>query len=206
MKIALYIILIIAVIAGVSSLVHLYKVSNRNKTEMAKYSNTVSLTANLGKTLVIYYSLTGRTKDIALQIQSFTNADIYEIKPKVKYTGSDLNWNKKDSRSTIECKNRSSRPELADKNANISKYDTILVGFPVWWYLAPNIILTFLESYDFTGKKVVVWGTSWSSGMGKTTEEITKIAKGANVVEGVIFNKDHRKTSDYQKFISSLKL
>ena len=160
----------------------------------------------MSKTLVAFFSASEQTKDAAQEISKLLKCDIYEIKPKVKYTGSDLNWNKKDSRSTIECKNRSSRPELADKNANISKYDTILVGFPVWWYLAPNIILTFLESYDFTGKKVVVWGTSWSSGMGKTTEEITKIAKGANVVEGVIFNKDHRKTSDYQKFISSLKL
>ena len=110
------------------------------------------------------------------------------------------------SRSTIECKNRKSRPELADKNANISKYNTILVGFHVWWYIAPNIILTFLESYNFTGKKIVVWGTSWSSGMGNTTEEIRNISKGANFVEGVIFDKDHRNTSDYRKFISNLRL
>ena len=158
----------------------------------------------MSKTLVAYFSATEQTKDAAEEIAKLLNADIYEIKPKVKYNGRDLDWNNKDSRSTIECKNRSSRPELADKNANISKYDTILVGFPVWWYLAPNIILTFLEAYDFTGKKIVVWGTSHSSGMGKTTQEIKNIVKGANVVEGVIFNQSHRKTEDYQKFISSL--
>ena len=93
---------------------------------------------------------------------------------------------------------------MADKNANIANYDTILIGFPVWWYLAPNIILTFLESYDFTGKKVVIWGTSQSSHMGETMVEIRKIAKGANVVEGVIFDGSHRKDADYQKFVASI--
>ena len=160
----------------------------------------------MSRTLVAFFSASGQTKNSAEEIAKLLNCDIYEIKPKVQYKGNDLDWNKKTSRSTIECKNRNSRPELADKNANISKYNTILVGFPVWWYLAPNIILTFLESYNFTGKKIVVWGTSWSSGMGNTTEEIRNIAKGANVVEGVIFDKDHRNTSDYRKFISNLRL
>ena len=158
----------------------------------------------MSKKLVAYFTATEQTKDAAEEIAKLLNCDTYQIKPKVKYTGRDLDWNKKDSRSTIECKDRNCRPELADKNANIGNYDTILIGFPVWWYLAPNIILTFLEAYDFTGKTIVVWGTSWSSNMGKTMEEIRKVAKGANVVEGVIFNKDHRKTSDYQKFVSSL--
>ena len=156
----------------------------------------------MSKRLVAYFTASGQTKVAAEKIAKFFDCDIYEIKPKVKYSGNDLDWNKKDSRSTIECKDRNSRPEMADKNANIANYDTILVGFPVWWYLAPNIILTFLESYDFTGKKVVIWGTSYSSGMGKTMEEIKKIAKGANVVEGFIFDKDHRKASDYQKLSS----
>ena len=115
------------------------------------------------------------------------------------YSEKDLNWNDEKARSTIECKNRSSRPELADKNANIANYDTILVGFPVWWYLAPNLILTFLESYDFTGKKVIIWGTSHSSGMGNTMDEIRKVVKGANVVEGAIFDISHRKDADFQK-------
>ena len=158
----------------------------------------------MSQKLVAYFSGSGQTQTAANKIAKILNCDIYEIKPKIKYSTKDLNYNDPNSRTSIECKNRSCRPELADKNANISKYDTILIGFPVWWYLAPNIILTFLESYDFTGKTIVVWGTSWSSNMGKTMEEIRKVAKGANVVEGVIFNKDHRKTSDYQKFVSSL--
>ena len=153
----------------------------------------------MSKKLVAYFSASGQTQTAAKKIAKLLNCDLYEIKPKVPYASKDLNWNDESSRSTIECKNRNSRPELEDKNANIANYDTILIGFPVWWYLAPNIILTFLESYDFTGKKIVVWGTSHSSGMGNTTEEIRKIAKGANVVEGKIFNIKHRKEADFQQ-------
>ena len=153
----------------------------------------------MSKKLVAYFSASGQTQTAAKKIAKLLNCDLYEIKPKVPYVSKDLNWNDESSRSTIECKNRNSRPELGDKNANIANYDTILIGFPVWWYLAPNIILTFLESYDFTGKKIVVWGTSHSSGMGNTTEEIRKIAKGANVVEGKIFDIKHRKEADFQQ-------
>ena len=153
----------------------------------------------MSKKLVAYFSASGQTQTAAKKIAKLLNCDLYEIKPKVPYASKDLNWNDESSRSTIECKNRNSRPELGDKNANIANYDTILVGFPVWWYVAPNIILTFLESYDFTGKKIVVWGTSHSSGMGNTTEEIRKIAKGANVVEGKIFDIKHRKEADFQQ-------
>ena len=153
----------------------------------------------MSKKLVAYFSASGQTQTAAKKIAKLLNCDLYEIKPKVPYASKDLNWNDESSRSTIECKNRNSRPELGDKNANIANYDTILIGFPVWWYLAPNIILTFLESYDFTGKKIVVWGTSHSSSMGNTTEEIRKIAKGANVVEGKIFDIKHRKEADFQQ-------
>ena len=153
----------------------------------------------MSKKLVAYFSVSGQTQTAAKKIAKLLNCDLYEIKPKVPYASKDLDWNDESSRSTIECKNRNSRPELGDKNANIANYDTILIGFPVWWYLAPNIILTFLESYDFTGKKIVVWGTSYKSGMGNTTEEIRKIAKGANVVEGKIFDIKHRKEADFQQ-------
>ena len=153
----------------------------------------------MSKKLVAYFTASGQTGTAAKRIASLLKADIYEIKPKTPYASKDLDWNDQSSRSTIECKNRASRPELADKNANIANYDTILVGFPVWWYLAPNLILTFLESYDFTGKKVIIWGTSHSSGMGNTMDEIRKVVKGATVVEGAIFDIKHRKDADYQK-------
>ena len=153
----------------------------------------------MSKKLVAYFTASGQTGTAAKKIAELLNCDIYEIKPKTPYTEKDLNWNDEKSRTTIECKNRACRPELADKNANIANYDTILVGFPVWWYLAPNLILTFLESYDFTGKKVIIWGTSHSSGMGNTMDEIRKVVKGANVVEGAIFDISHRKDADFQK-------
>ena len=158
----------------------------------------------MSKKLVAYFSASGQTQTAANKIAKLLNCDTYEIKPKIKYTPQELNWNDPNSRTTIECKNRAFRTELADKNVNIANYDTILLGFPVWWYLAPNIILTFLESYDFTGKKIIVWGTSGTSHMGETLTEIKKVAKGANVVEGTIFDMKHRKDADYQKFAQSL--
>ena len=158
----------------------------------------------MSKKLVAYFTGSGQTQTAAPKISQLLKCDIYEIKPKIKYTTKDLDWDDTNSRSTVECKDRNCRPELADKNANIVSYDTILIGFPVWWYLAPNIILTFLESYDFSGKKVVIWGTSYSSKMGETMTEIRKIAKGANVIEGTIFDIKHRKDADYQKFIKGL--
>ena len=156
------------------------------------------------KKLVAYFSASGQTQTSAQKIAKLLNCDIYEIKPKTKYQTPDLNWNDPNSRTTKECKDRTCRPELADKDANIANYDTIVLGFPIWWYVAPNIILTFLESYDFTGKKLVIWGTSGGSGMGETLTEIRKAAKGANVVEGTIFSGSHRKDADYQKFIQGL--
>ena len=158
----------------------------------------------MSKKLVAYFSASGTTQTSAKKIASLLNCDTYEIKPKNPYATKDLNWNDPNSRTTIECKNRNCRPELADKNANIANYDTILVGFPVWWYVAPNIILTFLESYDFTGKKVVIWGTSMTSHMGETMIEIKKVCKGANIVEGTIFDSGHIKDADYKKFIEGI--
>ena len=158
----------------------------------------------MSKKLVAYFSASGTTKTSAEKLAKLLNCDIYEIKPKTKYTTADLNWNDSKSRTTIECKNRNCRPELADKDAKIANYDTILLGFPIWWYVAPNIILTFLESYDFTGKKIVLFATSGGSQFGETAAEIKKVAKGANVVEGTIFRGSHKKDEDYQKFVQGL--
>ena len=158
----------------------------------------------MSKKLVAYFSASGTTKTSAEKLAKLLNCDIYEIKPKTKYTTADLNWNDSKSRTTIECKNRNCRPELADKDAKIANYDTILLGFPIWWYVAPNIILTFLESYDFTGKKIVLFATSGGSQFGETSAEIKKVAKGATVVEGSLFNGGHKKDADYQKMIQGL--
>ena len=158
----------------------------------------------MSKKLVAYFSASGTTKASAEKVAKLLNCDIYEIKPKTKYTTADLDYMDTNSRTTKECKNRNCRPELADKDAKIANYDTILLGFPIWWYVAPNIILTFLESYDFTGKKIVLFGTSGGSHFGETAAEIKKVAKGANVVEGTIFTGSHKKDEDYKKFVQGL--
>jgi len=109
----------------------------------------------MNKRLVAYFSASGNTARLAKNLAEAAGADLYEIRPAVPYTSADLNWQNKQSRSSVEMIDHSSRPELADKNADIAAYDTIYVGFPVWWYIAPTIINSFLESYDFSGKKII---------------------------------------------------
>jgi len=140
------------------------------------------------KTLVAYFSATGTTAAAAKKLAAAAGADLYEIKPAVPYTKEDLNWMNKKSRSSVEMNDKSSRPELADKNAAISGYDLVLVGFPIWWYVAPTIINTFLESYDFTGKKIVLFATSGGSGFGRAVESLKGSCPGAEIAEGKILN------------------
>ena len=140
------------------------------------------------KTLVAYFSATGTTAAAAKKLAEAAGADLYEIKPAVPYTKEDLNWMNKKSRSSVEMNDKSSRPELADKNAAISGYDLVLVGFPIWWYVAPTIINTFLESYDFMGKKIVLFATSGGSGFGRAVESLKGSCPGAEIAEGKILN------------------
>ena len=142
----------------------------------------------MSKKLVAYFSPTGTTANAAKALANAAGADIYEIKPKVPYTRDDLNWRNLKSRSSLEMKDKSSRPELFDTNADISGYDTIFVGFPVWWYIAPTIINTFLESYDFSGKKIVLFATSGGSGFGRAVEFLQTSAPKAEIIEGEILN------------------
>ena len=137
--------------------------------------------------LVAYFSPTGTTRNVAQFLSEVTGADIYEIKPTVTYTNMDLDWDKQNSRSSIEMADPTSRPELADKNANIDNYDTIFLGFPIWWYVAPHIINTFLESYDFAGKKIVLFATSGSSGFGDTVNHLEHSAPDAKFIQGRVF-------------------
>ena len=124
----------------------------------------------MSKKLVAYFSASGVTKKAAELLAKAAGADIYEITPKVPYTSADLNWMDKQSRSSVEMRDVSSRPEIADKNAKIENYDTIFLGFPIWWYVAPTIINTFLESYDFSGKTIVLFATSGGSRFGKAVD------------------------------------
>ena len=126
----------------------------------------------MSKKLIAYFSCSGVTKSVAENLAEVTNGDIYEIMPKEAYTNADLNWMDKSSRSTLESKNNLSRPEIAGKVENMEDYDVIFLGFPIWWYVAPKIINTFLESYDFSGKTIVTFCTSGGSSMGKTLQEL----------------------------------
>lgn len=137
------------------------------------------------KTLVAYFSASGVTAAAAQKVAEATGADIYEIRPEVPYTKADLNWMSKKSRSTIEMNDKSFRPALADKDADIASYDTILLGFPIWWYVAPTIINSFLEAYDFSGKKIILFATSGGSGFGNTVNELKpSVSEDAVIIEG----------------------
>jgi len=127
------------------------------------------------KKLVAYFSASGVTKNVAEALAGVAQADLFEIKPETPYTKADLNWNDRQSRSSVEMQNPSSRPAIADKVVNMEEYDTIFIGFPIWWYVAPTIINTFLESYDFSGKTIVPFCTSGGSGLGKTEDVLKAI-------------------------------
>ncbi|MBQ1337549.1 MAG: NAD(P)H-dependent oxidoreductase [Thermoguttaceae bacterium] len=138
------------------------------------------------KKLVAYFSASGVTAKTAKKLAEAAGADLYEIKPAVPYTSADLNWSNKQSRSSVEMGDRSSRPAIADSDANIAAYDVVYVGFPIWWYVAPTIVNTFLESYDFSGKKIVLFATSGGSGFGKAAQGLQPSAPTATIVEGKV--------------------
>ena len=142
----------------------------------------------MSKKLVAYFSASGVTAKVAQTLAEAIGADIFEIAPKIPYTKADLNWMDKNARSTIEMNDPSSRPEIAAKCDKMSEYDTIFVGFPIWWYVAPTIINTFLESYNLTGKTIIPFATSGTSGMGKTNEKLAPSCKGAKLLEGKRFD------------------
>ncbi|CDD08892.1 putative uncharacterized protein [Clostridium sp. CAG:349] len=135
----------------------------------------------MSKILVAYFSASGVTKNAAEKLAQAANADLFEIKPVRPYTDADLDWTDKKSRSTIEMNDLSSRPEIAKKCENMGSYDVVFVGFPIWWYVEPRIIDTFLDSYDFSGKTVIPFATSGGSGLGKTAENFKKLL-GENVI------------------------
>lgn len=138
----------------------------------------------MGKTLVAYFSASGVTRGLAEKLAKVTGADLHEITPKVPYTDADLNWMDKKSRSSVEMGDKSYRPEIKGKVANMNQYDTVFVAFAIWWYVAPTIINTFLEQYDLSGKKVVTLATSGGSGMGNTNTELKNSCLGADLREG----------------------
>ena len=142
----------------------------------------------MSKKLVAYFSASGTTKEAAERLAKAAGADLFEIKPTIPYTSADLNWMDKESRSSVEMNDPDSRPEIAETMPNMADYDTVFIGFPIWWYVAPHIIHTFLESYDFDRKMLVPFATSGGSGMGRTVEELRKLCPNADWKAGKLVN------------------
>ena len=155
------------------------------------------------KILVAYFSASGQTAKLAKTLAGVTGGDLFEIAPETAYTAADLDWMDKKSRSTIEMKDPKSRPAIVGKVADMAQYDTVFVGFPIWWYQAPRIIETFLESYDFSGKTVIPFATSGGSGMGKTNSVLKPSCGGAKLLEGKVFRRGTSK-SDLAAWAESL--
>ena len=155
--------------------------------------------------LIAYFSASGTTAKVAKALAKAADAGLYEIKPAVPYTRADLNWMDKGSRSSVEMNDKQSRPALADTDAPIAGYDVIFLGFPIWWYVAPTIINTFLESYDFTGKTIVLFATSGGSGLGKSAAALKGSAPGAKILDGRLLN-GRLSEEELRAWVSGLKL
>ena len=144
----------------------------------------------MSKKLVAYFSASGVTASLAKNVAAAIDADLFEIEPEVKYTKADLDWTNKKSRSSVEMNDKLSRPAVAKKLGNISEYDEVFVGFPIWWYIAPTIVNTFLEGYDLAGKTIIPFATSGGSGMGETNAYLANSCKGAKLVEGKVLRRN----------------
>lgn len=155
----------------------------------------------MSKVLVAYFSASGVTAKLAERLASAIGADLHEIKPEKPYTSTDLDWRDSNSRSSVEMKDKSFRPTIANSVENMDQYDTVFVAFPIWWYVAPTIINTFLEAYNLDGKKIIPLATSGSSGMGNTNKELAPSCKGATLEEGKRFaaNAGEKELADWAK-------
>lgn len=159
----------------------------------------------MSRKLVAYFSASGVTAKVAESLSEAIGADLYEIEPEVPYTKADLNWMDKQSRSTLEMNDPASRPAIKGMRDNMEDYDTVFVGFPIWWYVAPTIINTFLESYDLTGKTIIPFATSGGSAMGKTNEKLQPSCPNSKLIEGRVFKKSASK-SELAAWVDGLKL
>ncbi len=156
----------------------------------------------MSKGLVAYFSASGNTKKIAEMIAEEGGFDLHEIAPEKEYTKADLNWMDKKSRSSVEMNDKAFRPAIKKSDLDISGYDKILIGFPIWWYVAPTIINTFLETYDFAGKQIVLFATSGGSGFGNTVKELQLSAPDVEITEGKLLNNVSRQ--DISEWVKQL--
>ena len=144
----------------------------------------------MSKVLIAYFSASGVTARVAREMAEAVGADLYEIRPETPYTSADLDWRKKTSRSSLEMDDPACRPPIQEPVRNMEQYDTVLVGFPIWWYVAPTIVKTFLESYDFSGKTVIPFATSGGSGMGRTVDVLKGVCPVARFLPGKRLDSD----------------
>lgn len=158
----------------------------------------------MSKKLVAYFSASGVTKSVAEKLAEAAEADLFEIVPQQPYTSEDLNWNDSQSRSSVEMNDRSCRPKISSSISDLSQYECVFVGFPVWWYREPSIIDTFLEAYDFSGKMIVPFCTSGGSGLGESVRNIQTFAQGADVRNGRRFSSGVSE-EELKSWISGLK-
>lgn len=142
----------------------------------------------MGKTLVTFFSASGVTANVAKVLAEAVSADLKEIKAEVPYTKEDLDYMNPQSRSSVEMKDKSSRPAIIKEDVDMAAYDTVFLGFPIWWATAPTIVNTYLESYDFSGKKIILFATCGSSGFGTSLADIQALVPAAEVVEGKILS------------------
>ena len=157
------------------------------------------------KVLIAYFSATGTTKKVAENLAEATGGDLYEIKPLKPYTSADLDWTNDKSRSSVEMKDHKSRPETVSDNFSVTEYDTVFLGFPIWWYIAPTIVNTFLEKHDFSDKTIVLFATSGGSRFGKTVDNLKQsVSNSAKIIEGDIL-KGNPSVDELKKWVDSLK-
>lgn len=146
----------------------------------------------MGKRIVAYFSASGVTEKVAEMVAEASGCPLYEIEPKVPYTEADLNWMDKKSRSSVEMSDKTIRPEMKEDDISFESYDEIILGFPIWWYVAPTIINTFLEKHDMAGKKIILFATSGGSRFGNTVKELQPSAPQAKIVEGKLLNRANK--------------
>ena len=158
----------------------------------------------MSKKLVAYFSASGVTAKLAKTLAAAIGADLFEILPEKPYSAADLDWTNKESRSTIEMNDKSFRPAVANRVENMAEYDAVYVGFPIWWYVAPTIVNTFLESCDLTGRTVVPFATSGGSGMGGTNKALAPSCTGARLLEGKVF-RSSTSTDTLREWVKTLK-
>ena len=157
------------------------------------------------KILVAYFSATGNTRRVAQNLAKAVDADIYEIKPAKTYSDADLDWTNKSSRSSVEMADHSSRPEMIKDDFSVKDYETIYLGFPIWWYIAPTIVNTFLEKHDFSNKKIILFATSGGSGLGKSIDNIkTSVSDSTKVINGKVFN-TNISVEELKKWVETVK-